>query len=667
MKSALRTFCRRYRLPPVIAAILLFFLPAYLPGQNNRYGVPNMQMYVTVQPDGSAIVDYAITYHNQPQSSPKEVVDIGTPNARYDLRNVKAWIGDRQIPPEDIRRSTVLPTGFEVHFGGSAIAPGATDVLRVQFTARDMVFGDSTRGDYASFRITPTWFNPNFVEGNTHLQIAVQLPQWVKPEEALSQKLPFSARAKTKQGTVVYWDFPATPMTEEHFVAVSFPKGGMRVYRPSPFELLYDWFSNSNEARWTCGVVFLILFAILFFRFSGGTGFSVFLILSAAACVLFCVSPGAHLASLPLVVVLIGLNEWFLAKRKTKYMPPIAQIEGGGIKRGLTAPEAAVLLELPLSKVLSLVIFGMLKKGILRQVQASPLTVELNDAFVPPAATVAAQGREGEAPAEPSAIPAPSAARQEPRPPEPRPPVLAEVAASDEPERRYREAVQKMGSVMQKYEAAFLFLIHHNSGKPVSELDFAVPMRGLIEGTAAKMKGFDLRQTKEYYQSIVRRATEQAAAIGDIPQRTATIDRNFDWILMGDGYPTVFDFGRGYWPPWSRGTVFGGSTVAEAPEAPSIPGTTSFGDVASSFSGWAENTMGSLAGAILPSSLGGGAASGGGGGFLDLSGADHVTGEIFSALAETATSGSGGGGLSGGGGCACAGCACACACAGGGR
>jgi hypothetical protein len=54
------------------------------------------------------------------------------------------------------------------------------------------------------------------------------------------------------------------------------------------------------------------------------------------------------------------------------------------------------------------------------------------------------------------------------------------------------------------------------------------------------------------------------------------------------------------------------------------------------------------------------------GGFLDLSGADRVTGEIFSALAESAVSGGSGGG-GGGGGCACAGCACACACAGGGR
>ena len=85
---------------------------------------------------------------------------------------------------------------------------------------------------------------------------------------------------------------------------------------------------------------------------------------------MFAMSPAIELISLPVIVVLFGVNEWFLAKWKSRYMPPIAEVEGGGIKRGLTAPEAAALLEMPVSKVLALVIFGMLKKGMVRQVQA---------------------------------------------------------------------------------------------------------------------------------------------------------------------------------------------------------------------------------------------------------------------------------------------------------
>ena len=49
-------------------------------------------------------------------------------------------------------------------------------------------------------------------------------------------------------------------------------------------------------------------------------------------------------------------------KRLQQYLPPRVGIESGGIKRGLTPAEAALLQELPLAKVLLLVIFGLLKK-----------------------------------------------------------------------------------------------------------------------------------------------------------------------------------------------------------------------------------------------------------------------------------------------------------------
>jgi hypothetical protein len=285
-------------------------------------------------------------------------------------------------------------------------------------------------------------------------------------------------------------------------VGVSFPKGNIPVIRQNAIDLLLKWFSESLQARIICGLIFLVLFAIVFFRFSGGTGFSVFFILSGLACIGFYFSPGWHLISLPAVVVLIGLNEWLLGKRKMHYMPPIAQVEGGGIKRGLTAPEAAVLLELPIAKVLALVIFGMLKKGVLRQVSADPLAVAVDDEFQ----------------------------------------LKSDSLLTDEQQRTqfYRDVGQKKGVVVHAYEQPFLFLLQKNPGKAVKDIDFGVPMRQLIAGAAGRMAGFNLRETQDYYRSIIKQAAEQAAAIGDIPQRQDTVDRNFEWILMDDHYPTVF-------------------------------------------------------------------------------------------------------------------------------
>ena len=74
----------------------------------------------------------------------------------------------------------------------------------------------------------------------------------------------------------------------------------------------------------------------------------------------------------------------------------------------------------------------MLKKGILRQAQADPLTVEVDEAF-----------QIGK----------------------------ASSPAADQPRRAtfYREAAVKRGIVVHNYEQPFLFLLRSNPGKPVRE------------------------------------------------------------------------------------------------------------------------------------------------------------------------------------------------------
>ncbi len=596
----------------VALAVGLMGLAQEAVAQDYRFSVPTMDMQVLVQPDASAKIVYDITFQNNPVGHTIDVVDIGTPQPDYNLKNVQASSGGQAL--RDIRVSEYVKPGFEVHMGARAIRPGQTGSLHVEFTMPNMVYQDTTRSDYASFRITPTWFGAKYVQGATRLRLAVHLPQGVKPEEVLHQGLAFQQKVLTPEGASVVWQWPATRLTEQHLVGVSFPKRVMeRVVKKSNLDLLMDWFRNSPRARVIVGVIIFVMFGIAFFRFTGGTGMSVFVVLSLLLIWWFVVSPGWELIWVPLSAILLVLNEWGLTRRRAHYMPAIAQVEGGGIKRGLTAPEAAVLLELPLGRVLGLVIFGMLKKGMIRQVLADPLAVEIDKTFE------------------------------------------ADATEADKPD---DTTIHRQGTVVHRYERPFLYLIQKNPGKPVREISFAIPMRKLVQETAARMKGFDLSQTKSYYQAIVRRAVKQADAVGDIQQRQEQIDRNFEWILLDDDYPTVFHRG-GYWPIWSRGQVW--TTSGSAPSGtPSLPGQTTFGDVASSFAGWTENTMGSLAGSISPGSLRLPQASGG---FLNLSGADRLTGQFFEAISEASSHGGGGGG----GGCACAGCACACACAGGGR
>ncbi len=53
-------------------------------------------------------------------------------------------------------------------------------------------------------------------------------------------------------------------------------------------------------------------------------------------------------------------------RRRMQYLPPKITVEGHGIKRGLTAIEAAILMEQPLDKVLTMILFSVIKKNAAR-------------------------------------------------------------------------------------------------------------------------------------------------------------------------------------------------------------------------------------------------------------------------------------------------------------
>jgi hypothetical protein len=606
--------------------------PAY--AQDYSFAVPQLDMEVYVQPDASIRIVYDITFENYGRSI--DVVDIGLPHSDYDIGNMQASIDGVSL--SDIRTSEYIDVGVEVHLDGQAIPSGQQGTLHFEATMPDMVYQDTTNSDYASLQITPTWFDESAVRGSGTIRLAIHMLPTVEPDEVLYQDVEFTEKVIFEEHVVVLWQWTGTSMSEPHLVGVSFPQRGMdRVVRMTLLQLIEEWLNDNPGTRALLMLLAFVLLAVLFFRFSGGTGCTVFVILAAGlGFVLFAYGPSVLLA-IPALVVLIFINERSLKNKPPRdtYMPPIAQVEGGGIKRGLTAPEAAALLEMPLNKVLTLVIFGLLEKGILKQTNADPLTVRVSEPFR----------------------------------------TWDNATYRDSLKRRRkqrRQVAQEQGTVIHTYEDYFLDQIERHPETPVQEIDFSKPMERLLKLTAAKMEGFDLSDTQEYYRRVIDRAMEQASELGEIEQREQYLDKYLPWVMMDERYPTVLTRGGyHYWPIWMRpgrsarrSARSGGRGInlSGGDRGGGAPGRTSFGDVAGSFAGWTESTMGGLAAAIMPGSMSLPDAKGG---LVDLSGVDRVTGDVFEALAES--SGSGGSGGSSGCACACAGCACACACAGGGR
>ncbi len=605
-----------------LVVLFVLLLPTWVSGpalaQSYSFAVPDLKMQVYIQPDASVKIVYDITFENY--ASTLDIVDIGMPHSQYSISTMRASLNG--VPLSDIRPSEYVKPGVEIHLGSQAIQKGAKGTLHFEFSMPDLVYQDTTKKDYASLQITPTWFDSDFVRGTSHIQMAIYMPEGIQPDEMLYQDVPFTDKVLYEGRAVAVWRWPQGKATQAYRVGVSFPQRGMtRVVKMTLIQLTNKWLKDNPFLYFILGTVSVGLLGFLFFRFSGGTGCSVFGILTAGLVLFFVVAPfSVLLAPLPLIPLIV-LNENSLKKKHKTYLPPIAQVEGGGIKRGLTAPEAAVLLEMPLNKVLTLVIFGLLEKGVVEVVKDDPLTVAVTADFQ----------------------------------------VLKKSELSGEKERRNyrRQVAQAKGIVIHNYEDDYLTQLERYAGKAVREIDFSKPTEGLIKSTAAKMKNFDLSDTREYYRRVIERAMEQAASLGEIEAREKYLDKYLPWVMMDNRYPTVLTHhGHHYWPIWAQSSrPIGGTISAARPAAPSVGGRTRAGDVAGSFAGWAESTMGSMAGAILPGSLN---IPGTKGGFVDLSGVDKVTGDIFTALAKSS------GGRSGGG-CACAGCACACACAGGGR
>ena len=67
------------------------------------------------------------------------------------------------------------------------------------------------------------------------------------------------------------------------------------------------------------------------------------------------------------------------SKRRLQYLPPKIALEGHGIKRGLTAVEAAILMEEPMDKILTMVLFSTIKKQAASIVKNEPLEVKVED------------------------------------------------------------------------------------------------------------------------------------------------------------------------------------------------------------------------------------------------------------------------------------------------
>lgn len=420
-----------------LAALLALALCLPEPAADYYFKVNDLKAELTVRPDGLVDIRYVITFAPQPGSHPVDIVDIGMPNDSYDLGTARAAIAGSAL--SDIRKSEYVKPGVEVHLGGSEIPPGGSGTLEFSIRVANMVYPDSDDDRLASLQFKTTWYDGKYVAGTSErIEIQFNLPPGSRPEDVKYHAFGDSgyrpSEAGVENGVVVYrWRWLGQAATSAYAAGASFPRNLVAaVYTPTRPNILVALLSA--------------IFAFVAFVFT--------------------LSP----------FWIIGLIIYFAVrsgrKRMSQYLPPRVGIESGGIKRGLTPPEAALLQELPLPRVLLLVIFGLLKKDALS---------------------------------------------------------IKEVSAKD-----FRfQYKKKEGLEPQEYETAFGAAIDND--ERLEKTALRKLFTDMIAALQKKMAGFSQRETNMYYVSLMNKAWDQVKNCPreKLPDELA---QSLEWLALDPEY-----------------------------------------------------------------------------------------------------------------------------------
>ena len=474
----------------VLVVILALSITTRALAQSYSFRLDKEAVNVYWNADGTMSLDYVFTFTNQQGAHVIDFVDVGLPNNSYIYNTITADVNGSPVSVSTDYQGQ--GSGVAVDMGSHAIQPGQTGSVHV-FVGQisDVYYQDDQDENYASAVFSPTWFDGGSVVGDTDLTVTFHLPQGVKPEEPRWHSAPsgFPSEPQTgidSEGRVTYtWSNANASGSRQYTFGASFPK----TYIP-PTAIVTPPAFNLGDAiaalASSCApIAFFCFFAFMFLG----------------------------------IPVLTFLGD---RRRKLQYMSPKIAIEGHGIKRGLTAVEAAILMEQPLDKVMTMILFGAVKKNAATVTRRDPLQVDV---------------------------------------------------ASPMPEG------------LHEYEQNFLKALKETDARARRNLLQEMAVK-LVRSVSEKMKGFSRRETIEYYRRIMETAWEQVQKADTPEVQMAFFDQQLEWTMLDKDYDDrsrrVFHgpvfvpmwWGR-YDPTYRTGPISSSGGGVSAPSQPSVSGRTS--------------------------------------------------------------------------------------------
>jgi hypothetical protein len=497
----------------LLAAILALSVVGPAFAQDYYFSVLSERVDVYWESDGSLTLDYEYVFRNGDGAHPIDVVDLGLPNENYNPGNITATMNGR--PASYIEwQSEYIDIGPAIYFDSNPIPAGEVGTFRATVTdITGVLYTDNQDETYASAVFIPNYFGSDFVYGSTDVTIVYHLPAGVQPDEPrwhTADHPGFPDEPVTgfdANGRITYtWRNTAASISSEYLFGASFPK----TYVPVGAIREPDLFQ-----RYNLDPDFIIPFVV---------------------CCCFAI----------FIIALVWIGVVSDRRRRMQYLPPKIAIEGHGIKRGLTAPEAAILMEQPMDKVLTMILFSTIRKGAAQVAKQDPL----------------------------------------------------EIAVT-----------KPIPKDLREYETEFLdaFKQGETGARRRGLQDMMVHM---VKGVANKMRGFSKKETVEYYRTISEEAWKQVEDAKTPKVQSKLYEENLEWTMMDDDYgrrtQDVF-VGRTVYAPYWWGRYAGSSTpgrsVISAPSRstgggnvslPTLPGADFAASVVGGVQNFAKGVVGNV-------------------------------------------------------------------------
>ena len=434
-------------------------------------------------------------------------ISIGQPKSDFTIGIAQDQHGNA-LQTSDISTSNDYKVQVNLH---SPLRAGETIWFTLTTNVAKMIFEDQTIPGNDGMQFTPSWF-PTTISDS---RVTILLPPQVDQNDVKTGSLLWSNTQIEEDRLAIYWEKQNSQPDERFTVAASYPKQEGWISFTQTSDDLTGLFDN----LW---ILFLV----------------------------------AGLISAILVII-------FLSKLKQPYIKPTVGIESLGILRGLTAVEASYLLDLKPPKIVTEILYSLLKKNA---VWIQSTTPSLKFTIQKP----------------------------------------------------YHNKTGTQQNSLRYYETDFLNAIKENG--TLDEQKLAKTIMFLRSTVETKLKGYCRQDTIDYYKKIVDTAWKQVQAAQTPQLASQAYDEQLLWLFLDsklkDKTQTAFQnqsFNPNpmwFWYWYSTGPYQSktpNKSITKPPtstqRAPSIPGADFANNIATALENSANNIVVNLekfANSILP-------------------------------------------------------------------